>query len=203
MIKNLDIVPLQFNSGEKAIMIECSSTPFLCLDIENQNLKNVAENYPHLKNLILSGCSSDGKKRIDNLIGADNYYHFIYGNIIRGKIHEPVAVESSFRWLVTGYFENLSPNTFVNLNSIHVLRMTTHVISENAISETNVISKDKKISFNSVVNPFDTEKNCYKNKPASGVYIKSFKKDLKCNGTRLDRREVHRVTTSNYKWYNE
>ena len=46
MIKNVDIAPLQFNSGEKAIMIECSSTSFLCLDIENQYLKNVAENYP-------------------------------------------------------------------------------------------------------------------------------------------------------------
>ena len=106
-------------------LLTINSTPFLCLDIENQNFKNVAENYPHLKNLTLSGCSSDGKKRIDNLVGINNYYRFIYGNIMRGKIHEPVAVESSFRWLVTGYFENLSPNTFANLNSTHVLRMTT------------------------------------------------------------------------------
>ena len=60
-------------------------------------------------------------KKGDILIGADNYYRFIYGNIIRGKIHELVAVESSFGWLVTAYFENLSANTFVNLNSTHVL----------------------------------------------------------------------------------
>ena len=51
-----------------------------------------------------------------------------------------------------------------------------HVIFENAISETNVISKDKKISFHSVENPFDIEKDCYKNKPASGVYIKVLKR---------------------------
>ena len=86
-------------------------------------------------------------KKGDILIGADNYYRFIYGNIIRGKIHELVAVESSFGWLVTAYFENLSANTFVNLNSTHVLRITTHVISQNVISKKNVISKDQKVSF--------------------------------------------------------
>ena len=65
------------------------------------------------------------------------------GKIIHGKIHEPVAVESSFRWLATGYFENFNTNTFVNLNSTHALQMTKHVISENAISERNLISKEK------------------------------------------------------------
>ena len=44
---------------------------------------------------------------------ADNYCHFIYEKIIHGEIHGPVAVESSFGWLVTGYFENVSTNTFV------------------------------------------------------------------------------------------
>ena len=61
--------------------------------------------------------------------------------------------------------------------------MTTHAISENAISETNVISKDEKIFFHSLENLFDTEKDCYKNKAANGVYIENFKKDLKYNGT--------------------
>ena len=46
-VKNVDIVPVQFNYGEKTIMIECISTPFLSSDIENQNLKIVPENYPH------------------------------------------------------------------------------------------------------------------------------------------------------------
>ena len=94
-VENVDIVPVQFNCGERTIMIECTSTPFLCSDIENKNLKIVAKNYTHLKNLTLADCSPDGKKRTYILIGAYNYYRFIYGNIIRGKIHEPVAVGSS------------------------------------------------------------------------------------------------------------
>ena len=40
------------------------------------------------------------------------------------------------------------------------------------------------ISFHSVENPFDTEKDCYKNEATNVVYIENFKKDLKCNGTR-------------------
>lgn len=51
-------------------MIESISTPFLCLDNENRNLKINAENYLHLKNLILTDCSPDGKKSIDILISA-------------------------------------------------------------------------------------------------------------------------------------
>ena len=50
-VKNVDIVPVQFNFGDKTIMIDCIGTPFLCSDIENQNLKIVAENFPNLKNL--------------------------------------------------------------------------------------------------------------------------------------------------------
>ena len=76
-------------------MIESISTPFLCSDNENRNLKINAENYLHLKNLILTDCSPDGKKSIDILIGAVEYYCFIYGNIICGKICQPVAVQSN------------------------------------------------------------------------------------------------------------
>lgn len=69
-----------------------------CPDIEI-----VEKNYPHLKNLILADCPLDGRKGKDILIGAENNYRFIYGNIIRGKIHELVAVESSFGWLVISF----------------------------------------------------------------------------------------------------
>ena len=118
-VRKVDIVPVQFNCGDKTIVIECISTPFLCLDIENQNLNVAVANYPHLQNLTLADSSPDGKKNIEILVGADYYYRFIYGNIIRGKVDEPVAVESCLGWLVSDYFENT--NTFVNFNSTHVL----------------------------------------------------------------------------------
>ena len=72
-VKKVDVVPVQFNCGDKTIMIECISTPFLCLDIENQNLKLSVSIYFHLKNLTLADSSPDGKKKIEILIGADNY----------------------------------------------------------------------------------------------------------------------------------
>lgn len=88
-VTNVDIVPVQFNWGEKTTMIDLIYTPYLFSDIEN--LKIVAENYPLLKNLALSGYKfTKGKSRIDILIGADNYE-----SIIRGKTHETVTAKSS------------------------------------------------------------------------------------------------------------
>lgn len=162
-------------------MIESISTPFLCSDIENQNLKINAENYLHLKNLILTDCSPDGKKSIDILIGAVEYYCFIYGNIICGKIYQPVAVQSNLQWLVTGCFENVNANTFVNFHSTHVLRMTTNVITENFISKINVISKDEKIALHSVENPFDTGNYCHKKKVLNSACMEKCRKDSKYN----------------------
>lgn len=70
-------------------MVDYIYTPYLFSDIENQHFKIVAENYPLLKNLALSGYrSTKGKSRIDILIGADNYE-----SIIRGKTHEMVTAE--------------------------------------------------------------------------------------------------------------
>lgn len=116
-------------------MIESISTPFLCSDIENQNLKINAENYLHLKNLILADCFPDRENNIYILIGAENYYCFIYGNSIRDKIYQPVAVESNLRWLVTGCFEDLNADIFINSHSAHVLRMTTNITTENVLKQ--------------------------------------------------------------------
>ena len=40
MVKNIDIVPVQFNCGEKT-MIECISTPFLCLVLRSKISKSL------------------------------------------------------------------------------------------------------------------------------------------------------------------
>ena len=42
---------VKFNFSDKSIMIDCICTSFLCSEIENQNFKIVAENFPNLKNL--------------------------------------------------------------------------------------------------------------------------------------------------------
>ena len=39
---------------------------------------------------------------IDVLIELDRYYNFIYGTLIRGKYNDPIALESTLGWIISG-----------------------------------------------------------------------------------------------------
>ena len=121
---NVDIVPVQFAVGQQVIVIECLCSPFICSDLTNQSTKFVAKNYPHLKSLFLADTSPDGNKKIEVLIGVDNYYRFISGNVIRGFPNQPVAVESVFGWVISGFFD-IENHSQVNVNHTHLLRVNT------------------------------------------------------------------------------
>ena len=55
----------------------------------------------------LADSSSKSKKKIDILIGAEHYYRFIFGNVIRGKVNESITIESVFGWVLTGYYDSI------------------------------------------------------------------------------------------------
>ena len=62
----------------------------------NQGIMSVSSSYPHLKSLPFADSSTSENRTIDIPIGAEHYCRFIYRNVIRGKINEPIAVESLF-----------------------------------------------------------------------------------------------------------
>ena len=117
---NADIVPIQFIVGQKVIVTECLCSLFICSDLTNQSTHFVSKNYQHLNGLFLADTSPDGNKKIEVLIGADNYYRFISGNVIRGFPDQPVAVESVF-----GGFFDIGNHSQVNINQTHLLRVNT------------------------------------------------------------------------------
>ena len=109
-VKIIDVVPVRFVSQDKVIETECLCTSLICAELLNQNILLVSSSYPHLKNLSLADTSKDKNKEIDILIGADYYYRFIYG-----KQNEPIALESVFGWILTGYYEYFSSsNNFIS-----------------------------------------------------------------------------------------
>ena len=118
----VDIVPLKFILPHRTIEIECISTSFICNDVLNQNTQVVSSHYPHLKNLVLADSMKSDRKEVNILIGAEHYYQFIFGNIIKGGINEPVAVNSVFGWVLSGRYNGLSTTTS-NLVSTHLLRV--------------------------------------------------------------------------------
>ena len=138
-------------------------SPFICSDLTNQATKFVAKNYPHLKGLFLGDTSRDGNKKIEVLIGADNHYRLISGNVIRGFPDQPVAVESVFGWVISGFF-NIENHSQVNINHTHWLRVNT---------ESNPYYDDM---FK--VEQMRDENNILKCSPV----IEKFEKQLKFNG---------------------
>ena len=71
---------------------------------------SVSSSFPHLKNLSLAE-SSNSKNRSRTLLP------LIRGKI-RGKINEPIAVESLFGWVLTSFYDKIS--TTDNFNATHM-----------------------------------------------------------------------------------
>ena len=123
--KMIDVVPLKFVLKNEIIQIECLCTSLICNDIVNQHIMSISSSYPHLKNLSLADSSNSKNRTIDIFIGAEHYYRFIYGNVIRGKINGPITVESLFGWVLTGYYDAIS--TTNNFNATHMLRVNSEI----------------------------------------------------------------------------
>ena len=96
--KMIDVV--KFVLKDKFTQIECLCTSLIYNDIVNQDIMSVPSSYPHLKTLSLADSSNSKNRTINILIGAEHYYRFIYGNVIRGRVNEPITVESLFGWVL-------------------------------------------------------------------------------------------------------
>ena len=98
-VVGVNIQPL---AGGEGVTLEAFVVPKIS-EIRNGRLDLVKCEYPHLKNLWLSDvCRSGDSLEIDVLIGADNLWTFQSGNVLRGAIGEPVAVETILGWVLSG-----------------------------------------------------------------------------------------------------
>ena len=76
----------------------------------------MSERYSHLQDLHLADKSTDGSKAIEILVGLDYYFWFITGEVIKVKYGEPVALKSSFGYILSGKYKN---HWTVNFNETH------------------------------------------------------------------------------------
>ena len=159
-----DIVPVQFIIGQKVIVIECLCSPFICSDLTNQSTNFVSKNYPHLKNLFLADASPDGNKKIEVLIGADNYYRFISRNVIQGWGRQGrgegwfpdqlVAVESVVDWVISGFFD-IENHSQVKINHAHLLRVNTDLYYDDMFKDEQMRDENKILKCSSVTEKFE------------------------------------------------
>lgn len=69
----------------------CTAVPF-----------NPSKTWGHLENVKFADVYPRKEASCDILIGLDNYWELVVGNLCRGKPREPVAMETTLGWVLTG-----------------------------------------------------------------------------------------------------
>ena len=94
-IMNLDVVKFKVETVADKIFMEALCIPTISAQFSYQKSWYVLfQNYPHLEGLVIANSSFKTSFDVNLLVGLDFYYYFISGNVKRGQIGEPVAVES-------------------------------------------------------------------------------------------------------------
>ena len=96
-----DVVPLCIAvKGGKDVTLSAISVPLISLPVQGKFPKETAQKYPHPSGLELADdCSEDAT--VDMLIGADNYWNFVMGGVVRGA-SGPTAIHTKMGWVLSG-----------------------------------------------------------------------------------------------------
>lgn len=98
-VVGIDLTPV---GGGKVMRIEAYVVPDISR-VHNEHLEIARRDYPHLARIWLSDvCKTSEQLEIDLLIGADYLWNFQTGNVVRGEVDEPVAVETELGWVISG-----------------------------------------------------------------------------------------------------
>ena len=96
---DVEIAPCK---GEEAVTIEAYCVETIA-QVRNEHIELRKGEYPHLRGLWFSDmCKSSEVFNIDILVGSDFLWCFQSGTIVRGRAHEPVAVETTLGWVLSG-----------------------------------------------------------------------------------------------------
>lgn len=116
------------------------TVPLICEPLSGQPISYAIERYPHLSDLELADPvhHSNDNMEINVLIGSDQYWQVVTGNILRG-VSGPTAIETRFGWVLSGPAEGVFNDiTSINLvQSSHVLHLN---VSSDQCNDTNLDS---------------------------------------------------------------
>ena len=107
------------------------TVPFICEPLTSQPIMYAKENYRHLVDLDLADCAcEDDKLSIDILVGSDNYWKLVTGEIINGA-SGPTAIKTRLGWVLTGPVEGISCHSSTNLVVTHTMAVDMHISEDN------------------------------------------------------------------------
>ena len=107
MLKEIKVVQICMKSKTESttVYIEAFIIQVLCSPIQGHSIETLdISKHIYLKNFDFADkYTSDISNRfIDIMIGMNYYFNFVTGNIKRGPPGCPVAIESNFRWILSG-----------------------------------------------------------------------------------------------------
>ena len=115
-------LPLVSLNGGKSITVEA----FLVNEIStiaNEHVEVVKKQFPHLSDIFFSDVSRlEDTLEIDILIGANYVWLFQDGCSIRGGPHEPIAIQTTLGWVLSGPLPGEKSSSIVTCNHVvHVI----------------------------------------------------------------------------------
>ena len=113
-IMNVDVEKFRTETVKNKIFMEaCISTISAQLSYQNSQYV-LSQNYPELQALSIANSISKTSFDVDLLVGLDFYYSFITGNVERGQIGQPIAVEWKLGWILTGPLKSTLAQTYLS-----------------------------------------------------------------------------------------
>ncbi|XP_065068368.1 uncharacterized protein LOC135693738 [Rhopilema esculentum] len=116
--KKCELVSINIEVENQVIPVRALSYPTICSPFASRGIE-ISE-YPHLHTLKLADSVNSHTKHVQLLIGADHYYDFVTGDVIKGN-SGPVAVSSKLGLLLTGPSSSTSNNVETNIHSHLIL----------------------------------------------------------------------------------
>ena len=119
-------VGMNLKNGQ-SLKMSFLSVPLICNPISNQPVTFVCNNCRRFASLELADpCRGDENLGVDILIGADQYYQLVTGEVIYQQ-NGPAAIHTKLGWVLSGPVSGVSQDdTSVNLVTTHALLVDTY-----------------------------------------------------------------------------
>ena len=166
---------IRSRKGGENIELRAINFPTICSPVKSE--VNI-ENYPHLSDLELADIDehATGNDSIDILVGADFYWHFVTGDVVRGD-NSPTAISSKLGWLLSGPSTQDSTDNSTRSNLI---------LAGESIDDSN-LQTDRDIELTSALNRFwETESIGIKSTEENHPDRNSFLRDIRFTGKRYE-----------------
>ena len=188
-IQDCEVVQLclQGLHNDLSVYVTAYVVPVICAPLQNQAIELAYQSYPHLNGLRLADEPSEiPDLEMDVLIGSDNYWNLVTGEVKRGDMG-PVAMNTRLGWVLSGPVNQATVNDIASVNYVnaHTLRTDTQTVTD----------------LNTVVSKF-WELESIGIKPGSNNVQEEFSENLTFDGQRyevkLPWKTSHSALSDNY-----